>query len=60
MLKFLSEESKDVLFRLTKSLFTLGLEEPEFAQMYIKGLVEKSRKLRKKMEQNPSYMKKKQ
>lgn len=60
LLKFLSEESKDVLFRLTKSLFTLGLEEPEFAQMYIKGLVEKSRKLRKKMEQNPSYMKKKQ
>jgi len=60
LLKFLSEENKDILFKLTKSLFTLGLEDPEFAEMYIRGLVEKSRKLRKKMEQNPSYMKKKQ
>lgn len=60
LLKFLSEENKDILFKLTKSLFTLGLEDPEFAETYIRGLVEKSRKLRKKMEQNPSYMKKKE
>jgi hypothetical protein len=60
LLKLLSEENKKILFKLTKSLFTLGLEDPEFAENYIRGLVEKSRKLRKKMEQNPSYMKKKQ
>lgn len=60
LLKFLSNENKDKLFKLTKSLFTLGLEDPEFAENYIGGLVEKSRSLRKQMEQNPSYMTKKQ
>ena len=60
LLKFLSNENKDKLFKLTKSLFTLGLEDPEFAENYISGLVEKSRSLRKQMEQNPSYMTKKQ
>ena len=60
LLKFLSEETKENLFKLTKSLFTLGLEEPEYAETYIEGLVRKSISLKKKMEQNPSYMKKKQ
>jgi len=60
LLKFLSNENKDKLFKLTKSLFTLGLEDPEFAENYIGGLVEKSRSLRKQMEQNPTYMTKKQ
>lgn len=60
LLKFLSNENKDKLFKLTKSLFTLGLEDPEFAENYISGLVDKSRSLRKQMEQNPSYMNKKQ
>ena len=60
LLKFLSNENKDKLFKLTKSLFTLGLEDPEFAENYIGSLVEKSRSLRKQMDQNPSYMTKKQ
>jgi hypothetical protein len=60
LLKLLSEESKENLFKLTKSLFTLGLEDPDFAKNYIENLVKKSRNLRKKMEQNPSYVKKKQ
>ena len=60
LLKFLSNENKDKLFKLTKSLFTLGLEDPEFAENYIRELVDKSRSLRKQMEQNPSYMVKKQ
>ena len=60
LLKFLSTENKKNLFRLTKSLFTLGLEEPEFAESYIEELVNKSKKLKKQMEQNPSYMVKKQ
>lgn len=60
LLKLLSEESKENLFKLTKSLFTLGLEDPDFAKNYIESLVKKSRNLRKKMEQNPSYLKKKQ
>lgn len=60
LLKFLSNENKEKLFKLTKSLFTLGLEDPEFAESYIQELVNKSRNLRKQMEQNPSYMVKKQ
>ena len=60
LLKFLSNEGKEKLFRLTKSLFTLGLEDPEFAEQYIQELVKKSRDLRKQMEQNPTYMVKKQ
>jgi hypothetical protein len=60
LLKFLSEETKDNLFKLTKSLFTLGLEDPDYAENHIGSLVKKARNLRKKMEQNPSYMKKKE
>ena len=60
LLKFLSEETKDNLFKLTKSLFTLGLEDPDYAEKYIESLVKKAKNLRKKMEQNPSYMKKKE
>lgn len=57
LLKLLSGENIEVLVRLTKSLTTSGLEEPGFADLYIRGLVERSKKLRNKMEQNPSYMK---
>ena len=60
LLQQLSNENKETLFNLTKSLFTLGLENPEFAENYIQNLVSKSRSIRKKMEQNPSYMKKKE
>ena len=60
LLKFLSEETKDNLFKLTKSLFTLGLEDPDYAEKHIESLVKKAKNLRKKMEQNPSYMKKKE
>jgi hypothetical protein len=59
MLKFLSEEKYDTLVELAKSLFTLGLENPEFAEDYITDLVDRSRKLQTKMGQNPSYAKKK-
>jgi hypothetical protein len=59
MLKFLSEEKYDTLVELAKSLFTLGLENPEFAEDYITDLVDRSRKLQNKMGQNPSYAKKK-
>lgn len=57
MLKLLSEEKKDTLFKLTKSLFTLGLEDSEFAEDYIENLINNSRELRSKMSQNPSYLK---
>lgn len=60
LLQQLSNENKTTLLNLTKSLFTLGLENPEFAEDYIQNLVNKSRGVRKKMEQNPSYMTKKQ
>jgi hypothetical protein len=60
LLKFLSSEGKEKLFKLTKSLLTLGLEDPGFSEKYIQELVNKSRDLRKQMEQNPSYMVKKQ
>jgi hypothetical protein len=59
VLKFLSEDKYEVLVELAKSLFTLGLSDQNFAENYITGLVEKSKKIAKKMEQNPSYMKKK-
>jgi hypothetical protein len=59
MLKFLSEERYETLVELAKSLFTLGLENPEYAENYITGLVNKSKKLAKKMEQNPTYTQKK-
>jgi len=59
MLKFISEEKYDTLVKLAQSLFTLGLSDPEFAENYVSSLVEKSRKLRKQMERNPSYMSKK-
>jgi hypothetical protein len=35
------------------------LENPEYAENYINGLVIKSKKLAKKMEQNPTYTQKK-
>ena len=60
LLKLLSEDTKDNLFKLTKSLFTLGLEDPEFAEDYIRGLVEKSKSIKSRLEKNPSYMKKKE
>lgn len=59
MLKFISEEKYETLVELAKSLFTLGLSDPEFADNYVSNLVEKSRGLQKKMQQNPSYMEKK-
>jgi hypothetical protein len=40
-------------------LFTLGLSDADYANNYITNLVEKSKKLQKQMEKNPSYMKKK-
>lgn len=60
LLKFISEENYNNLLELTKSLFTLGLSNSDFAKNYITKLVEKSRKLMKAMEQNPSYKEKKQ
>jgi hypothetical protein len=59
VLKFLSEEKYEVLVELAKSLFTLGLTDQDFAENFITQLVEKSGKLVKKMQQNPSYVEKK-
>ena len=59
VLKFLSEEKYEVLVELAKSLFTLGLTNQDFAENFITQLVEKSGKLVKKMQQNPSYVEKK-
>jgi len=59
VLKFLSEEKYEVLVELAKSLFTLGLTDQDFAENFITQLVDKSRKLVKKMQQNPSYVEKK-
>ena len=59
VLKFLSEEKYDNLVELAKSLFTLGLSDAEYADKYITGLVEKSKKIQKQMERNPAYREKK-
>ena len=59
VLKYLSEEKYETLVELAKSLFTLGLSDADYANNYITNLVEKSKKLQKQMEKNPSYMKKK-
>jgi len=59
ILKFISEEKYETLVELAKSLFTLGLTNPEFAENYVSELVAKSKGLQKKMGQNPSYSKKK-
>lgn len=59
MLKFLSEEKYETLVELAKSLFTMGLSDPQFAENYIQGLVDKSKKLQSKMQSNPSYREKK-
>ena len=60
MLKLLSEDKYENLVELAKAFFTLGLENKDFAENYVQNLVNNSRKILKKMEQNPSYMKKKQ
>jgi len=59
VLKFLSEEKYESLVELAKSLFTLGLTDQNFAENFITQLVEKSKKLVNKMQQNPSYVEKK-
>ena len=59
MLKLLSEEKYETLVELAKSLFTMGLSDPDFAENYIQGLVDKSKKIQSKMQTNPSYREKK-
>jgi hypothetical protein len=59
VLKLLSEEKYDVLVELAKSLFTLGLTDQNFAENFVTQLIDKSRKLVKKMQQNPAYREKK-
>jgi len=59
VLKLLSEEKYDVLVELAKSLFTLGLSDQNFAEDFVTQLVDKSRKLVKKIQQNPAYREKK-
>lgn len=59
MLKFISEEKYETLVKLAQSLFTLGLSDPDFAENYVESLVGKAKKLRKQMEQNPTYTTKK-
>lgn len=59
ILKLLSEEKYETLVELAKSLFTMGLSDPQFAENYIQGLVDKSKKLQSRMQSNPSYREKK-
>lgn len=59
MLKFLSEDKYENLIELSKSLFTMGLSDPDYAKNYITKLVDKSKKLFEKMQQVPSYKQKK-